>query len=181
MAALMGPVFEQLKSMQSAIAALAAERSVPAAVPAAQAAPVVPVQATSSPVSPAPVSPAPVSAAPVSASPFDALEAELAALMDSQIAEVMELTWSFRLANGASAMHTGRELRRDLHSRVAQWWAHHNLGQLVFGVYVDGSDSRVVHVRVKSAAGQIKPRLLSTQVRGVAMTVRGLITESRKG
>lgn len=134
----------------------------------------------------APAAPAPVSAPPASvlaevsvsavpdSNPAADLDAMIANLVDERLDKVRELTWMFKVAQGASAQKTVKELRSVLAERVGSWWPAQRRGSVTFGAFVDNNHARVIHVRVKAVGGDVTAGTLTAQVKGVALTVHGV-------
>lgn len=114
-----------------------------------------------------------VAEAPVSA-PVSSVEDVLASLLSEELTKLLGMTWMFKVAPGASARKTVRELRSVLAATIGTWWPAQRKGNVSFGAYIDENHSNVIHVKVKAAAGQVTPGILAKQVVGVCLTVHGI-------
>lgn len=121
--------------------------------------------------------PAPVAAVaavvPVSA-PAQSSDDVLASLLSEELSKVLGMTWMLKVAPGASSRKTVKDVRVTLANTIGTWWPAQHKGNVTFGVYADDNHANVIHVRIKAAAGQITPGILTKQVVGVALTVHGI-------
>lgn len=93
------------------------------------------------------------------------------AAAESEPESVVGAQWKFKLLDGANGRATARDLRSDLNARVVA--QHGGSKHMEFEVRLD-KKARTLVVTLERAPESAKRTIVSTQVKGVSLTVRGV-------